>query len=38
VHIEAQVKYEDGRTGTISADLSIRDVKTFTSRETRKAA
>ncbi|MEK9776505.1 MAG: AMP-binding protein, partial [Quisquiliibacterium sp.] len=29
VHIEAQVKYEDGRTGTLSADLKIRDAKTF---------
>jgi len=29
VHIEAQVKYEDGRTGMISADLAIRDAKTF---------
>ena len=29
VHVEAQVRYEDGRTGTYSADLKIRDVKTF---------
>ena len=29
VHVEAQVKYEDGRTGTFSADLKIRDAKTF---------
>ena len=29
VHVEAQVRYEDGRTGTISADLKIRDAKTF---------
>jgi long-chain acyl-CoA synthetase len=28
VHVEAQVRYEDGRTGTYSADLKIRDVKT----------
>ncbi len=27
--IETQVKFEDGRTGTISATLPIRDVKTF---------
>ena len=38
VHVEAQVRYEDGRTGTISADLKIRDAKTFTSRDTRRAA
>ena len=25
VHVEAQVKYEDGRTGTLSADLRIGD-------------
>jgi long-chain acyl-CoA synthetase len=30
VHVEAQVKYEDGRTGTFSADLKIRDAKAFT--------
>jgi long-chain acyl-CoA synthetase len=29
VHVEAQVRYEDGRTGTYSADLKIRDAKTF---------
>jgi long-chain acyl-CoA synthetase len=29
VHVEAQVRYEDGRTGSISADLKIRDAKTF---------
>jgi long-chain acyl-CoA synthetase len=27
--IETQVKFEDGRTGSISATLKIRDVKTF---------
>jgi long-chain acyl-CoA synthetase len=27
--IETQVKFEDGRSGIISADLRIRDVKTF---------
>ena len=27
--IETQVKFEDGRQGKISADLEIRDVKTF---------
>ena len=34
--IETQVKFEDGRQGTISADLEIRDVKTFSAA--RKAA
>ncbi|HYG54441.1 MAG TPA: AMP-binding protein [Burkholderiales bacterium] len=29
VHVEAQVRYEDGRTGTYSADLKIREAKTF---------
>jgi long-chain acyl-CoA synthetase len=38
VHVEAQVKYEDGRTGTLSADLKIRDVKTFEPAAARKAA
>jgi len=38
VHIEAQVKYEDGRTGMISADLAIRDAKTFPPAAAKKAA
>ena len=38
VHVEAQVKYEDGRTGSISADLRIREVKTFPAAAARKAA
>jgi long-chain acyl-CoA synthetase len=38
VHVEAQVRYEDGRTGTISADLKIRDAKTFPPAAARKAA
>ena len=29
VHVEAQIKYEDGRTGTYSSDLKIRDAKVF---------
>ncbi|MGQ0654924.1 MAG: long-chain fatty acid--CoA ligase, partial [Betaproteobacteria bacterium] len=29
VRVEAQVRYEDGRTGTFSADLKIRDARTF---------
>jgi long-chain acyl-CoA synthetase len=38
VHVEAQVKYEDGRIGTISADLMIRDAKTFAPAGAKKAA
>jgi long-chain acyl-CoA synthetase len=38
VHVEAQVKYEDGRTGTISADLKIRDAKTFLPDAAKRAA
>ncbi|MGB3934541.1 MAG: AMP-binding protein [Burkholderiales bacterium] len=38
VHVEAQVRYEDGRTGTISADVKIRDLKTFPAAAARKAA
>ncbi len=34
--IETQVKFEDGRQGSISADLQIRDVKTYSAQ--RKAA
>lgn len=30
-YIETQVKFEDGRTGTVAADLKIVDVKTFPS-------
>jgi long-chain acyl-CoA synthetase len=29
-YIETQVKFEDGRSGKVAADLRIRDVKTFT--------
>ncbi|HJW10825.1 MAG TPA: long-chain fatty acid--CoA ligase, partial [Albitalea sp.] len=28
-YIETQVKFEDGRTGTVSADLKIVEAKTF---------
>jgi len=38
VHVEAQVKYEDGRTGSISADLKIRDARTFPPAAAKKAA
>jgi long-chain acyl-CoA synthetase len=38
VHVEAQVKYEDGRTGMFAADLKIRDAKTFPRAAAAKAA
>jgi long-chain acyl-CoA synthetase len=38
VHVEAQVRYEDGRTGTFSADLKIRDAKTFPPAAAKRAA
>ncbi len=38
VHVEAQVKYEDGRTGMIAADLKIGDAKTFPAAAARQAA
>ncbi len=38
VHIEAQVKYEDGRTAMLSADLKIGDAKTYAPAAARKAA
>ena len=36
--IETQVKFEDGRTGMISANLKIADAKTFPAGAARKAA
>ncbi|HEY1287822.1 MAG TPA: AMP-binding protein [Burkholderiales bacterium] len=38
VHVQAQVRYEDGRTGTFSADLKIRDAKTFAPAAAKSAA
>jgi long-chain acyl-CoA synthetase len=38
VHVEAQVRYEDGRTGSISADLKIRDARTFPVAAAKRAA
>jgi long-chain acyl-CoA synthetase len=38
VHVNAQVRYEDGRTGTFSADLKIRDAKTFAPAAAARAA
>jgi long-chain acyl-CoA synthetase len=37
-HIETQVKFEDGRTGMVAADLRIEDAKTFPAGAARKAA
>ena len=38
VHVEAQIKYEDGRTGIYSADLAIRDAKVFAPAAGKRAA
>jgi long-chain acyl-CoA synthetase len=38
VHVEAMVRYEDGRTGAISADLKIRDARTFSADAAKRAA
>ena len=38
VHVEAQVRYEDGRTGTYSADLKICEAKTLPLGTAQKAA
>jgi long-chain acyl-CoA synthetase len=38
VRVEAKVRYEDGRTGTFSADLKIGDAKTFPAAAAQKAA
>jgi len=38
VHVEAQVKYEDGRSATFAAELKIRDAKTFVPAAARRAA
>ncbi len=38
VHMEVQIKYEDGRAGTVSADLHVADAKTFAPAAARKAA
>jgi long-chain acyl-CoA synthetase len=38
VHVEAHVKYEDGRSGTFSSDLKIRDAKTFAAAAAKRAA
>jgi long-chain acyl-CoA synthetase len=38
VHVEAQVRYEDGRTGTYAADLRIADAKTLAPAAAKRAA
>ncbi|MDH4191616.1 MAG: AMP-binding protein [Betaproteobacteria bacterium] len=38
VHVEAQVKYEDGRSGIYSADLRIAEAQTFSRAAAREAA
>jgi long-chain acyl-CoA synthetase len=38
VHVEAKVRYEDGRSGTFSADLKIGDAKTFPAAAAKRAA
>ena len=38
VHVDMQVKYEDGRSGMISADLAIRDARIFAPAAAKKAA
>ena len=37
-YIETDVKYEDGRQGKISADLTIEDTKTFAPQAATSAA
>ncbi|HSS69935.1 MAG TPA: AMP-binding protein [Casimicrobiaceae bacterium] len=37
-HIETQVKFEDGRTGVVAADLVIAEAKVFPAVDVRKAA
>jgi len=37
-HVETQVKFEDGRTGTIAANVQIGDAKTFGAAAAKKAA
>lgn len=36
--VEAQVRFEDGRTGTVRAQLAVREAKTFEPQAARKAA
>jgi long-chain acyl-CoA synthetase len=36
--VDAEVRYEDGRIGSVSADIKIRDAKTFSTQPLKKAA
>jgi long-chain acyl-CoA synthetase len=36
--VEAQVRFEDGRTGTLRAQLAVREARTFAPQAGRKAA
>ncbi|MNC91006.1 hypothetical protein D3C83_71870 [compost metagenome] len=38
VHVDMQVKYEDGRSGMVSADLAVRDARTFPPAAAQRAA
>jgi long-chain acyl-CoA synthetase len=37
-HIETQVKFEDGRTGTVRADVQIREARVFAPEQVRQAS
>ena len=37
-HVDAEIRYADGNVGTISADIKIRDAKTFAAQTRKKAA
>jgi long-chain acyl-CoA synthetase len=37
-HVETQVKFEDGRTGIVAADLAIAEAKTFAANAAKAAA
>ena len=37
-HVETQVKFEDGRTGMVAADLNIVEAKTFAANAAKAAA
>jgi long-chain acyl-CoA synthetase len=38
VHVEAQIRYEDGRTGSYAADLAVLDARTYAAAASKKAA
>jgi len=37
-HVETQVKFEDGRTGIVAADLDIAEARTFAASAAKAAA